>query len=202
MEIFNIVKEVVLLIVSIVGVWFAGNALYTWKKEFIGKKKIDLACDIVEQVCNMQDLINHARIPVSFVSEQKEIKEELKKDDVEIKENKLFYLVAKHRILKHREEIEKFFSLRNKAQLYWNKEILDLFEKLNFVFQLINDASETLYSTLMQKNDVEKAKKIIFNSYEKNDEIVNKVQKIVDEFKLNLEPLYKDRLTTWKKLSK
>ena len=53
MEIFNIVKEVILLVVSIIGVCFAGNALYTWKKEFIGKKKIDLACDIVEQVCNM-----------------------------------------------------------------------------------------------------------------------------------------------------
>ena len=35
-----------------------------------------------------------------------------------------------------------------------------------------------------------------------NDEIKKKKKKIVDEFKLNLEPLYKDRLTKWKKLKK
>ena len=52
----------------------------------------------------------------------------------------------------------------------------------------------------MPKDDILIAEKIAFDSYEKNDEIKNKVQKIINEFKLNLEPLYKDRLTKWKKL--
>jgi hypothetical protein len=39
----------------------AGFALYTWQKEFIGKKKIDLACQIMENVCNMRDLLFFVR---------------------------------------------------------------------------------------------------------------------------------------------
>ena len=202
MEIFNIVKEVVLLIVSIVGVWFAGNALYTWKKEFIGKKKIDLACDIVEQACNMKDLINHVRYPMYLPSELEEIRKELKEDNVEIKENKIFFLVPKHRVIKHREEMESFLKLRNKAQLYWNKEILELFMKLSNIFRDIMDTSESLYSKNMPQDMVLVAKRIAFDTCKDEDEIVIKVQKIVDEFKLNLEPLYKDRLTKWKKINK
>ena len=37
---------------------YYGLPQWAWKKEFIGKKKIDLACDIVEQVCNIQDIIS------------------------------------------------------------------------------------------------------------------------------------------------
>ena len=43
-------------------------------------------------------------------------------------------------------DIEKFFSLKNKAQLYWNKEIVDLFYELNNIFQSIYDYSEFLYT--------------------------------------------------------
>ena len=61
METFNIVKDVLTLIIAGAGVVIAGMALHTWRKEFIGKKKIDLACDIVEQVCNVQDIIRKVR---------------------------------------------------------------------------------------------------------------------------------------------
>ena len=200
METFNVVKDILTLIIAGAGVIIAGMALYTWRKEFIGKKKIDLACDIVEQACNMQDIINYARSRLSLFSEQNELREELKKDNVEIKEKKLFYLIPKYRLRKNREKIEKFLSLGNKAQLYWDKDILNLFGSLHRIIQDILNTSEDLYSMLMPKDAILIAEKIAFDSYEKNDEIKNKVQKIVDEFKLNLEPLYKDRLTKWKKL--
>ncbi len=202
METFNVVKDILTLIIAGAGVIIAGMALYTWRKEFIGKKKIDLACDIVEQACNMQDIINYARSRLSLLSEQNELREELKKDNVEIKEKKLFYLIPKYRLRKNREKIEKFLHLGNKAQLYWNKDILNLFGSLHRIIQDILNTSEDLYSMLMPKDAILIAEKIAFDSYEKNDEIKNKVQKIVDEFKLNLEPLYKDRLTKWKKLKK
>ncbi len=202
MDFYNIVKDGLTLIIAGAGVWVAWSALKTWRKEFIGKKKIDLACDIVEQACNMQDIINYARSRLSLLSEQNELREELKKDNVEIKEKKLFYLIPKYRLRKNREKIEKFLHLGNKAQLYWNKDILNLFGSLHRIIQDILNTSEDLYSMLMPKDAILIAEKIAFDSYEKNDEIKNKVQKIVDEFKLNLEPLYKDRLTKWKKLKK
>ena len=200
MEIFNVVKESLSLVIMGAGVIIAGMALYTWKKEFIGKKKIDLACDIVEQVCNMKDLINQIRRPEYLPSELEEIRKELKERNIEIKEDKIFYLIPKYRMRKHREEIKSFLRLGNKAQLYWDKEILNLFIKLSNVFRDIMDTSESLYSKSMPKDVVYVAKRISFDNFKDNDEIYVEVQKIVEEFKLNLEPLYKDRLTKWKKL--
>ena len=126
METFNIIKDILTLIIAGAGVWVAWNALKTWKKEFIGKKKIDLACDIVEQACNMKDLINQIRRPEYLPSELEEIRKELKERNIEIKEDKIFYLIPKYRMRKHREEIEKFLRLGNKAQLYWDKDVLGI----------------------------------------------------------------------------
>ena len=145
MEIFNIVKESLSLVIMGAGVIIAGMALYTWKKEFIGKKKIDLACDIIEQVCNIQDIIRYARSPAFYTNES----------------NKINTIITSITI----------FS--------------------NFLYEY-DDLS------YISKKEYEKDIWCIGN----NDEIETKVQKIVDEFKLNLEPLYKDRLTKWKKLKK
>lgn len=40
----------------------AGFALHTWRKEFIGKRKIELACQIMKSVYDVQDAILYARI--------------------------------------------------------------------------------------------------------------------------------------------
>lgn len=39
----------------------AGYALHTWRKEFIGKRKIELACQIMKSVYDVQDAILYAR---------------------------------------------------------------------------------------------------------------------------------------------
>lgn len=201
MEIFNIVKEILTLIIAGAGVVIAGMALHTWKKEFIGKKKIDLACDIVEQICNIQDIIRYARNPAFFTSESNKITKDFNKDKEEFKENKIHYLAAKYRFYNKKEEINDFFKLRNKAQLYWDKNILNLFNNLNEIIVSINTAAELLYESndLDFKSRVEFEKKIWWN-FQKDDEIERNVQKIVDEFKLNLKDFYEYKLTKWKKL--
>lgn len=40
----------------------AGYALHTWRKEFIGKRKIELACQIMKSVYDVQDALFYARI--------------------------------------------------------------------------------------------------------------------------------------------
>ena len=201
MEIFNVVKEILTLIIACAGVWVAWSALKTWKKEFIGKKKIDLACDIVEQICNIQDIIRYARNPAFFTNESNKIIKDFNKDKEEFKENKIHYLAAKYRFYNKKEEINNFFKLRNKAQLYWDKNILDLFNKLNEIIVSINTAAELLYESddLDFKSRVKFEKNIWWN-FKNDDEIEKNVQKIVDEFKLNLYDCYKDGLTKWKKL--
>ncbi len=200
MEIFNLVKELLSLLIMGAGVVIAGMALYTWKKEFIGKKKIDLACDIVEQACNMQKIINYMRNPVRYFDEAEEIKEKLSKEKDNFNKKNIPLFIPRLRMYKKREEIERFFNLGNKAQIYWGKDIVNLFDELNIIFQEISDISELLITKqVIPEKEFVRYGKILTNSFD-NDEISNKIQKIIDEFKLNLEPLYKDRLTKWKKL--
>ena len=104
MEIFNVVKESLSLVIMGAGVIIAGMALYTWKKEFIGKKKIDLACDIIEQVCNIQDIIRYARNPAFFTNESNKIIKDFNKNKKEFNENKIHYLVARYRFYNKKEE--------------------------------------------------------------------------------------------------
>lgn len=197
----NTIKDFLTYLASFLAIAIAYNALSTWKKEFIGKKKIDLACDIVEQVCNMQDLVFYIRSKFCYPREVKEAMEILKKDNDTIKEKNIYRLIASYRVYEKKDEINKFLQLRNKAQLYWDKNILDLFQELKTVIFFIRDSSYSYYSKdILSQEEIEYYNKIIFYLGDKNDEIANKVQKIVDEFKLNLEPLYKDRLIKWKKL--
>ena len=196
----NTIKSVLTYLASFLAIYVAYKALETWKKEFIGKKKIDLACDIIEQVCNIQDIIRHARNPVLSIGESNEIIKDLTINNEEIKENKLCCFAVKYRLNNKKEEIYNFFKLRNKAQLYWDDDILDLFNKLNKIITSIIAAAEYLYEYVDLDPEMKKACESKIWSDLDNNKIDLAVQKIVDEFKLNLRESYKERITKWKKL--
>lgn len=195
----NTIKDFLTYSAPFLAVYVAYMALQTWRKEFIGKKKIDLACDIVEQVCNVQDIIRDLRNPLCY--EENKIKEDLNDKKKEVKDNKIYYLAASYRFYNNNiDEINNFLKLRNKAQLYWNKDILLLFVEIKEIINSIVNASELLYYTdnLNFKSRLEFEKKIWWCSTD--DKIEKKVQQIVDEFKLNLKDFYEYKLTKWKKL--
>ena len=51
------------LFLSFLTFLIAWIALSTWKKELLGKKQINLAMDIVEKVCNIEDCLSAIRNP-------------------------------------------------------------------------------------------------------------------------------------------
>ena len=66
----NITTALSTLVLAIV----AGCALHTWRKEFIGKRKIELAAEIVVTVFEFQALLMQARIGLHTPQEIDEIK--------------------------------------------------------------------------------------------------------------------------------
>jgi len=197
----NTIKDFLTYSAPFLAVYVAYMALQTWRKEFIGKKKIDLACDIVEQVCNMQDIIRDLRNPACFPNENNKIKEDLNNRKVDINDRKIHYLAARYRFYDNRDEINNFLKLRNKAQLYWDKDILTLFVEIKKVILSIITASDMLYYTdNLDFESKKKYEKKIWWDFDSNEEIEKRVQKIVDEFKLNLKDFYEYKLTKWKKL--
>jgi hypothetical protein len=119
-------------------------------------------------------------------------------EGVEIYQNKMQYLLPLHRLNKSIEQINAFLALQNKAQLYWDDNMEKLFDKLHTYLHKGKNASKTLYNSPEPERN-QKLLNIIWDDM-RNDDISKRVKDIVAEFRLNLELLYKDQRTVWKKL--
>ena len=115
----------------------AVSALHTWRKEFVGKKKIEFAAEFVEKAIDIKDFIAYVRSGFSSSNEENKIKESLKKESEYYIDSCLFYLTPKYRILQNDDQIKYFYSLRVKALMYFGKEALNFYKTLNIIlFQI------------------------------------------------------------------
>ncbi|MBL6664633.1 MAG: hypothetical protein ISQ34_02185 [Rickettsiales bacterium] len=198
----NVFSESLTFFATIGTFILGGVALKTWKDEYIGKKKIELASDIVENACNVQDLMLYIRSGSTFGYESDKIKKDLKEEigDFKLKENKVHYLVPHYRIAENHEKIMRFMQLKNKAQIYWEEDVVQLFGKMNQIINRIDLSSKHLYQFDLDKDQRQKNENDIWNMGEE-DKISLEVSAIVEELKFNLEPLYKDKKIKWKKIN-
>jgi hypothetical protein len=204
MEIVSVIANIFTALATIALAIVAGFALYTWKKEFIGKKKIELAAEIMEAACDIQDLTLGARLNVYSQIELKNaldwITSEKNRDpqNTEIMKERLHLLIPHLRILAGQDKIDRLRSLFNKSYLYWGKDIMKLiYDLIGYTLQ-IRTASKSLYYGDFPEKHQEFA--TILTIQDGNTEFDKKVTDTIDELKLNLEPLYKDAKIKWKKL--
>lgn len=94
-----IVTDIISCTSSVATAVIAGMALYAWKREFIGKKKIELAAEIMHAVYDIQDLYLGARMPMIAKTEIDEAyqwiksKKELNPDNVDVYPDRLKHLI-------------------------------------------------------------------------------------------------------------
>lgn len=179
-------------------------ALYTWRKEFVGKKKIEFAAEFVEKAIDIKELIAHVRNSGSFANETEEIENELKKENKFVPNGNVTYLVPKYRILKNDENIRSFYALKTKAFMYFWKSALKIYDVVRSDFIKIKLSSEALYKNSYYnylKDEKEKQDiAVIWASYNSDDKMDQEIEKVVEELKLNLDPLYQDKTFKWKTL--
>lgn len=186
--------------------YLAWKALSAWEKEYIGKKQIDLAQELVSDVCNFRDLIKHARDPFFLTVEQEKILKDLEDQkqrypNIKINEHKIYYLAAIYRIADRGNELNNFFELRNKAQLYWGDGLSERFTNLKRIITRLEISAKDLYEfDNLAQDEIKKLENSIWDINRVNDEINVELDQIVNEFKLNLEPLYKSQIVEWEKL--
>lgn len=187
--------------------FMAGSAIRAWRKEFIGKKKIELAAEIMEAVFEVQDLIIFARNAFSTQSELEEVKEWLlaeqvkHPDKVDIYENRIQYMVANYRLTKSADKIDKLMALSNKGFMYWGIEFMKKIQELQADIVEIRRASKWMYYNEM-KSQQEQSFDTLYADSKGTDEFSLKLSKTIEEIQINLEPLYKDQQKKWKKLQK
>lgn len=183
-------------------------ALRAWRNEFIGKKKIELASEIMIAVLDFQDSLIEARLNTSHPMELAEIKQWIedvncKKQGIPnampwaIRPDRLQYLSPIHRLNKNFSKNDKFTAIFNKSLIYFGEDIYKLLVELHSFLGKIRYASEMLYEDPTNKE----FQQIAFAD-NANDAISQRIFAIGEEIKLNLEPLYKDQQIKWKKLAK
>lgn len=202
-----IATDIISCTASVATVIIAVVALYTWKREFIGKKKIELAAEIMETVYEIQDAFIYARCPAIARPEIDEalrwIKAEKEKhpENTDVYPNRITYLIPHRRLEEKQDIINKFRTLQNKAYMYWGKDMYVAFVKLTDFNQRIMRASKNLY----YGEDTPEYKPLydlIFCEMKDgqiiSDDKVNKeINEIVEEFRRNLEPLYTGKRSKW-----
>lgn len=202
-----IVTDIISCVASVATAVIAGMALYTWKREFIGKKKIELAAEIMHAVYDIQDLYLGARMPMIAQAEHDEALEWIKAEtaahpgNADVYPERVNHLVPHQRLIKQQDVIEKLRSLQNQAYMYWGKEIFVAILKLtDYNFKIMRVSKNLYYG-----KDTPEYKPLydfIFCEMKdgkiNSDDKVNKdINNIVEEFKRNLEPLYVDKRLKW-----
>ncbi len=197
------ISDILTAFSSIAMLVIAGFALHTWRKEFIGKRKIELACQIMKSVYEVQDAILYARIGHINELEIKEVERWVNSEKQRDPEHMGVFperycaWVPHRRLAERRDKIEKLQNFMNDACLYWGLELMQLIYELNeYVLKIKTAAKDLYYNDTLQ--DPIKLQGILFSN-DTNDAINKRINEIVEEIKTNLEPIYKDRQFKWKK---
>jgi hypothetical protein len=198
------ISNIITALSAIAMVVIAVIALNTWRKEFIGKRKIELAREIMTMILNIQDLLIAARQPLHTLSETEAVLEWMNREKtknperVNIYPDKIHFLIPNHRLNQRNDLIDKFSESFNEAYIYWGEDIFKLFQELHLCIYEVRDASNKLYYS----NTTEKFQDLlkIVSGASKDNEMTKKIESIVEEIKLNLEPIYKGQQPKWKKL--
>ena len=201
------VPDIISCVASVATAVIAGMALYTWKREFIGKKKIELAAEIMQAVYDIQDLYIGVRMPMIAQTEHDEAFEWIKTEaaahpgKADVYPDRINRLVPHQRLIKQQDVIERLRKLQNQAYMYWGKEIMLAILKLTNYNYKIMQASKDLYYG-KDTPEYRPLYDLIFCEMKdgkiNSDDKVNKdINDIVEEFKRNLEPLYMDKRSKW-----
>ena len=173
----------VLMSISAVGLLIIGcKGLNTWKKEHLGKKKQELAEEVLVLFYQARDAIRSIRNPFGRVGEGVSRQ---KKDNETEKQTRVFnqaYIVFE-RYDKYKEIFYKIHALRYRAKLQLRIDLDETFDKLNKIINSLLSASRSLASLWCGnrcKDRIDEYEKIIWDEG-KEDSINKEIDKIIEE---------------------
>jgi hypothetical protein len=151
MEIISTISNVLTALTSIGTVVIAYSAIHTWRKEFIGKKKIELAAEIMLTVYDILDAMIYARLNRYSPSEIKDVERWMKTEklrdpqNTDIYPDRFHFLIVNRRLEERQDKIDKLEKLSNQAYIYFGEDRFRLFQELHKCTLDIRLAAEKLY---------------------------------------------------------
>lgn len=184
---FEIIESIIISIAAIVASIMAVKGISVWRNEFLGKKKIELAEEIIILFYQCKDHIRMIRSPFSYTGEGKTRKTNSNETDDESKLFDKVYVVFE-RYNKVNSDFNKLFSLKYKYKVVLSEKDTKPFKDFQSIIQEIFSAANLLGRVYWEKQYTTKSKEEkerfnkdrekyerIFWEINENDEINQKI---------------------------
>ncbi len=172
-----------------------GVALYgidSWRREHIGKRKVELCEDVLALFYEAVDAINHIRHPVSFKSETDNIEKQPGETSEQYKARKDASIVFE-RYNENLALFNKIYAMRYRFMAQLGKDKAKPFEDLRSIISEINSSARILARLWARNNfrtdqawddhqkKVEKYEAIFWEGTEEDDPIISKLVIIIND---------------------
>lgn len=149
-ETVKIVSTLIQAGAILVTAYFASKGLNVWRRQLIGKRKIEVAEETLIATYRVQRALIHVRDSGSFGGEGSSRPRTADEPDETTRLRDSYY-VPLERIQKYKDDIAQFSKVRVLAQVYFGPEADKPFDEILQVFNRVAFASRTLTSTLNQR---------------------------------------------------
>jgi len=188
MELSGILRDIAVII----GIGIAIYNINSWRREHIGKRKIELAEDTLTLFYEAVDVIHYLRSPGSFASETKDIKQMNGESEDAYQARKNASVLLK-RYNEHKELFSRIHAMRYRFMVQIGKEEAKPFDELRkIILELISSArrlsrlwARSHFRTEEQwtkhQQDVKKYESVFWEGWSENDSINPRVEKVLSD---------------------
>ena len=186
MELSGILRDIAVII----GIVIAIYNINSWRREHIGKRKIELAEDTLTLFYEAVDVIHYLRCPGGFTSETEDIKQMNGESEDAYQARKNASVLLK-RYNEHQELFSRIHAMRYRFMVQIGKEEAKPFDELRkIILELITSArrlsrlwARSNFRTEEQwtkhQQDVEKYESVFWEDLPENDPINPRVRKVL-----------------------
>jgi hypothetical protein len=120
--ILSYLEKISIIFASIVAIW----GIKKWHNEYIGKKKIDIAEEVLSVFYEIEGAFKHIRSPFVSPNEENNI-------DIDDNFNHVVKIsnIALNRYNNHKDLFSKFYKLKSKFKIYFEEENHKVFKELD-----------------------------------------------------------------------
>ncbi|MDX9689640.1 MAG: hypothetical protein EOM37_06325 [Proteobacteria bacterium] len=134
--------DVVVAVAPCIAVWIAWSGIDQWQRETLGKRKTELAEEVLADFYQARDIINGARFPSGFEGEGLSRKRRDGETEAESKLLDSYYIVVE-RLDNQRSFFSQLFSRKYRVSAIFGKKTEELYAELNSIY---GDISRAVHS--------------------------------------------------------
>ena len=194
MDAANIIESISIIIAA----WAVILGITAWRREFIGKRNLELAEDILALFYEARDAINGIRSPFAFAGEGSTRKAPPNEDPID-KEVYDKAFVTRERYIKRSDLFNKIYSMRYRYMARFGRDTIKPFDELQAVIVEILSAADTItyywrdqaYGVFVDEDkrksnqeNIRTYEKIIWKMRPEDDTITPRLDKLVSDIEI------------------